>query len=134
MVRGSAKTQDVHDIAMRLPESAQAAAWGDRPAYQVNGKNFIIFRGPRKDAVDVETGELLTDVIMFSCPSEEDKLALVQNEATPFFTTPHFNGYSAVLLREAHVGQLSRNELGEVITDAWLTRAPKRLAKQWLER
>lgn len=131
--RGTVATvEDLHELAMALPEVAQDTAWGDRPAYKVRGKSFIIFRGPRKDAVDRDTGELLPDVIMLTCPGPEEKRALVADESTPFFTTPHFDGYDAVLVRAAHLDRITRQELSEVVTDAWLTRAPGRLAKEWL--
>ncbi len=64
-------------------------------------------------------------------PDLADKDALVQAEG-PFFTTPHFNGYRAVLLRERDLARVTRDELEEVITDAWLARAPKRLAREFL--
>ena len=73
----------------------------------------------------------MEDVIAFHVGDLADKEALVQADG-PFFTTPHWNGYRAVLLRERHLGQLSRRELEEVITDAWVARAPNRLAKDYL--
>ena len=123
---------DLDELAMALPEVAKAQAQGDRPAYQVKGRSFVIFRGPRKDAVDEKTGERLLDVVMIAVPGPEDKAAILDS-GPPWFTTPHFNGYNAVLVREAHLGQLTRDELAEVVEDAWLAKAPKRLAKQWLE-
>jgi hypothetical protein len=59
-------------------------------------------------------------VICVWVPSEDDKQALVQDEGSPWFTTPHFNGHPSVLVRESRLGELSRNELAEVIEDAWL--------------
>jgi hypothetical protein len=56
----------------------------------------------------------------------------VEDESTPFFTIPHFNGYSAVLVQESRLGELTRQELEEVITDAWAAKAPKRLVKEHL--
>lgn len=134
MAQRKARVEDIHTLAMALPEVTHEAAWGDRPAYQVRGKSFLIFRGPRKDAVDPATGEPLGDVIMIRCPGPEEKRALVSDQQTPFFTTPHFDGYDAVLVRQAHLGRLTRDELAEVIEDAWLSRAPKRVAKEWLAR
>ena len=49
-----------------------------------------------------------------------------------FFTTPHFNGYPAVLLRIRDLGGIDREELYDVVVEAWLTRAQKRVAKAWL--
>ena len=101
--------------------------------YQVGGKSFIFFRTPRPDAADPDTGERYTDVIVFWVPSDEDKLALVQDEAGPFFTTPHFNGHRSVLLRASRIGELTRQEMAEVIQDAWLSRASARRAAAWLK-
>ena len=49
-----------------------------------------------------------------------------------YFTTPHWNGYSAVLVRIRDLGRLDRDELRDLVEEAWLTRAQKRLAKIWL--
>ena len=49
-----------------------------------------------------------------------------------FFTTPHWNGYAAVLVRIPDLGRLDRDELRELVIDAWLTRAQKRIAEAWL--
>jgi hypothetical protein len=99
----------------------------------VGGKSFIFFRNPRPDAVDPETAERYQDVIVFWVASEEDKQALVQDEASPFFTTPHFNGHRSVLLRASRIGELSRGELAEIVQDAWLSRASARRAATWLK-
>jgi len=58
--------------------------------------------------------------------------ALVQDKGTPFFTTKHFDGHLSVLLRASRVGELSRQELAEVIQEAWLSRASRRRAADWL--
>jgi hypothetical protein len=68
---------------------------GGNPVCQVGGKSFIFFRNPRLDAVDPGTGERYQDVIVFWVASEEDKQALVQDDASPFFTTAHFDGFTA---------------------------------------
>ena len=127
-----ARSTDIEELATALPEVEKSVAWGDRPAFTVRGKSFVIYRGPRKDALD-DAGERLPDVVMFAVPGPEDKEALLSG-GPPWFTTAHFNGYNAVLVRECHLGQLTRTELAEVIEDAWLAKAPKRLAKEWLER
>ncbi|WP_067568839.1 MmcQ/YjbR family DNA-binding protein [Nocardia acidivorans] len=104
----------------------------DNPVYQVGGKSFVFFRTPRPDAVDPETGERYRDVIIFWVPSESDKQALVQDPDSPFFTTPHFNGHTSVLLRACRLRELSLRELTEVIQDAWLSRASATRARRWL--
>jgi hypothetical protein len=103
------------------------------PVYQVGGRSFAFFRNPRPDAVDPGTGERYPDVIMFWVPSEADKLALVQDEASPFFTTAHFDGHPSVLVRASRIGELTLPELTEVIQDAWLCRASRARARAWLD-
>lgn len=105
----------------------------DNPVYQVGGKSFVFFRTPRPDAVDPETGERYTDVIVFWVPSESDKQALVQDETTPFFTTEHFDGHRSVLLRAGRIAELSVQELTEVVQDAWLSQASPKRARAWLD-
>lgn len=104
----------------------------DNPIYQVGGRSFIFFRNPRPDAVDPSTGERYADVIVFWVASEADKQALVQDMASPFFTTAHFDGHPSVLLRASRIGELTRKEIAEVIQDAWLSRASARRASAWL--
>jgi hypothetical protein len=127
-----ARVEDVVMLATAMPDVVVS---GDdaRPGFAIGGKTFVFFRGPRKDAVDPETGERYEDVIAFHCESAADKEALVLDENTPFFTTPHWNGYNAVLLLGRHIGRLTRAELAEIIQDAWLARAPKRKAAAWRE-
>ena len=127
-----AAVDDIHELAMAMPFVTVWQA-GDRPIYQVGGKSFVFFRSPRPDAVDPDTGERYPDVVMFWVPSLDDKLALLQDDALPFFTTPHFDGHPSVLLRTAHVGRLSREQLAEVVQDAWLARASPTRARRWLQ-
>jgi hypothetical protein len=127
-----ATVEDVHEIALGMPFVTVEHGSGDNPVYQVGGKSFIFFRTPRPDAVDPGTGVRYPDVIVFWVPSDEDKLALVQDETNPFFTTPHFNGHRSVLVRASRIGELTRQELAEVIQDAWLSRASPRRAAAWL--
>jgi hypothetical protein len=130
--RRKARVEDVHELARAMPHVTVYPGTEDRPVYQVGGKSFVFFRNPRPDAVDPGTGERYPDVIVFWVASEDDKLALVQDETTPFFTTPHFKGHLSVLVRGSRIGELSRDELAEVVQDAWLARASKRRAADWL--
>lgn len=127
-----ARVADVHELAAAMPYTTVVHGPKGNPIYQVGGKSFVFFRTPRPDACDPETGERYPDVIIFWVPSEADKQALVQDPKTPFFTTPHFSGHPSVLLRAAHVGELSVDELAELIQDAWLARASRRRATTWL--
>jgi hypothetical protein len=128
----AARVTDVHELASAMPHVTVEGATGDNPVYQVGRKSFAFFRNPRPDAVDPITGERYPDVIVFWVPSDEDKQALVRDEASPFFTTGHFDGHPSVLIRACRVGELSRAELAEVIQDAWLSRASPARARAWL--
>jgi hypothetical protein len=127
-----ARVEDVHELASAMPHVTVVYGTADNPVYQVGAKSFIFFRNPRPDAVDPTTGQRYPDVIVFWVVSEADKRALVQDEASPFFTTAHFDGHPSVLLRASRIGELTRKELAEVIQDAWLSRASARRAAAWL--
>jgi hypothetical protein len=127
-----ARVGDVHELALGMPHVTVVRGGAENPVYQVGGKSFVFFRTARPDAFDPRTGERYTDVIVFWVASEEDKLALVQDETSPFFTTPHFDGHLSVLLRGGRIGEVTREELAEVVQDAWLARASPRRAADWL--
>jgi hypothetical protein len=122
----------VHELAMRMPGVTLMHGPYGNPIYQVGRKSFVFFRNPRPDAVDPATGERYRDVIVFWVPSESDKQGLVQDPASPFFTTRHFDGHPSVLLRGSRIGELTVAELAEVIEDAWLARASPARAAAWL--
>ncbi len=121
---------DLDGIAMALPEVTREGT-DELPAYTVGGKAFVFWREPRKDAVDAATGERIPDVICIHVPGADDKEAILQL-GEPWFTTPHFNGYNAVLVRERDLGALDYLELAEIVTDAWAAKAPKKLVKEHL--
>ena len=127
-----AKADDIHEVAAAMPHVT--VEWGsqDNAVYQVGGKSFVFFRNPRPDAFDPETGERYDDVIVIWVESADDKQALVQDPDSPFFTTPHFNGHPSVLVRASRLGDVSRGEIAELVQDAWLSRASKRRASDWL--
>lgn len=128
-----ARVEDVHELAEAMPHVTVEYGTGENPVYQVGGKSFVFFRNPRPDAFDPDTGERYPDVIVFWVPSDADKQAMVQDESSPFFTTPHFDGHPSVLLRASRIGELTRGELAEVVQDAWLSRASARRAATWLK-
>ena len=128
-----ARAEDVHELAMAMPHVTVERGPSGNPIYQVGRKSFVFFRTPRPDAVDPESGERYDDVIVFWVPSEDDKQALVQDAESPFFTTPHFDGHPSVLVRASRIGSVTRDELAEIIQDAWLAQASARRAQQWLE-
>jgi hypothetical protein len=62
----------------------------------------------------------------------EEKEVVLADDRRIYFTTPHFRGYPAVLMRIPDLARIDRDELFELVAGAWLTRAQKRLAKAWL--
>jgi hypothetical protein len=128
----AARVKDVHKIAMAMPHVTVTGGTKDNPVYQVGGKSFVFFRNPRPDAVDPDSGERYRDVIVFWVADEAEKQALIQDESTPFFSTSHFDGHPSVLVRASRLGELSLAELQEIVQDAWLARASRRRAEQWL--
>jgi hypothetical protein len=128
-----ARLADVHELAMRMPHVTVWHGPHGNPIYQVGGRSFVFFRNPRPDATDADTGERYPDVIVFWVASESDKQAMVQDPASPFFTTAHFDGHPSVLVRASRIGELTVQELTEVVQDAWLARASAARAAAWLK-
>jgi hypothetical protein len=128
-----ASVEDVHELALAMPHVTVEHGPQGNAIYQVGRKSFVFFRTPRPDAVDPATGERYDDVIVLWAPSEDDKQALVQDPASPFFTTAHFDGHLSVLVRASRLGEVSRQELAEVVEDAWLSRASRRRGEAWLK-
>jgi hypothetical protein len=123
---------DLDELALALPQTTKAVSADGRPEYLVHGKLFCCHRSRRRDAIDPETQERLDDVLMFRVADLGVKELLLADARDVFFTTPHFDGYPAVLLRIPDLAQLDRDELHDLVVEAWLTRAQKRLAKAWL--
>lgn len=130
-----ATPEDIASICMSLPEVEFGITWGDRPTYKVptgpKGRGFLLYRAPGKTAINPETGEMYDDLLVIVTPTEIEKMQLVEDPELPFFTIDHFRGYNAVLVQESRLGEIDVDELREIITDAWLTRAPKPLARQF---
>lgn len=118
-----ATVADLHDLCAAMPEVTREVGTGSMVAYQVSRRSFVFFRNPRPDAFDPETGERYDDVIVLWVASEEEKQSLLADPDLPFFTTPHFAGHPSVLVRGCRVGELTRDELAEFVSDAWLARA-----------
>jgi hypothetical protein len=124
---------DLDKFALALPQTTKELSDDGRPAYLVHGKVFCVHRGLRKDAIDPDTGERLDDVLMFRVADPGVKELMLADDRGIFFTTPHFDGFPAVLLRIPDLARLTRDELEDAVVEAWLTRAQKRIAKTWLD-
>ena len=125
--------RDLDELALAMPHTTKELSADGRPAYLVHGKLFCCHRSRRRDAVDPQTGERLDDVLMFRVADLGVKELLLADARGVFFTTPHFDGYPAVLVRIPGLARIDRNELRDLVAEAWLTRAQNRVAKGWLE-
>ncbi|MBA3364667.1 MAG: hypothetical protein H0U03_02615 [Actinobacteria bacterium] len=124
---------DLDELALALPITSKDVSDDGRPSYLVHGKLFCCHRSRRRDAVDRQTGERLDDVLMFRVADQGIKELLLADDRGVFFTTPHFDGYPVVLMRIPDLARIDRDELHDLLVEAWLTRAQKRVAKAWLE-
>jgi hypothetical protein len=120
---------DVRRIALALPETSEETRWGNA-AWQVRGKSFVWERPLRKTDL-AALGDAAPDGPILGAQTEHliAKDAFVADNPDVFFTTPHFDGYAAVLVR---LEAISVADLEEVIVEAWLARAPKQLADEHL--
>lgn len=125
-----AEWDDVRRIALALPETSERPAYGNA-AWRVRDKIFVWERPLRaKEASELGEGAPSGPILAVRVEDLGVKEALVQGDSETFFTTPHFDGYAAVLIR---LDRISTEELNELTVEAWLCRAPKRLAKEYLE-
>ena len=122
---------EVRALCLAMPGATEESD-GGRPDYKVDGKTFCFHRGERKDAIDAATGARLADVLMFRVPDLDEKALLLADDRGIYFTTPHFDGYAAVLVRFPDLARIDEAELRDLVIDAWLSRAKKRVAKAWL--
>jgi hypothetical protein len=119
---------DVERLALALPETSEGTSWGQR-AWKVKGKTFVWERPLRKADYDA-LGDDAPDGPILGAQVEHElaKEALIADDPEVFFTTPHFDGYAAILVR---LDKVTVEDLEEVIVEAWLNRAPKRLAREY---
>ncbi len=121
---------DVARIALELPETGEGTSRGLRQ-WQVKGKGFVWERPLRR--ADFEAlGDSAPEGDILGAWVEHlgAKEALLADESGPYFTTPHFDGYAAVLVP---LDAIAVENLTELIVEAWLARAPKRLVKAYLD-
>jgi hypothetical protein len=111
-----------------MPEATEVVS-RDMRQWRVKDKLFVWERPLRKSDL-AALGDSAPDGPILGARVEHlvAKEALVA-EGGPFFTTPHFDGYPAILVR---LEEISVEDLEEVVVEAWLARAPKRLAKEYL--
>jgi hypothetical protein len=121
---------DVRRIALALPETSERLS-RDRPQWRVKDKLFVWDRPLRRSDLEALGDNAPSGPILGARVEHLGaKEALLANDQGVFFTTPHFDGYPAILVR---LEEMSVEDLDEVIVEAWLARAPKRLAKAYLD-
>ncbi len=125
----NAHADDVDRIAGGLPGAELGTSWGDRPTWKVGGTGFLIYRAPHHTAIDPTTGEPFEDLLVVVMPDHESKAALVQADG-PFFDIEHFRRHTGVLVQLSRLPEISREELTEIITEAWAHRAPRAVVRE----
>ena len=125
-----ARWEDVSRLALALPETSERLS-RDLRQWRVKDKAFVWERPLRRadlDALgdDAPAGPILGARVEHLVAKE----ALLADDPTVYLTTPHFDGYPAILVR---LEKIELEDLQELIVEAWLARAPTRLAKTYLD-
>ncbi|MGI8800092.1 MAG: MmcQ/YjbR family DNA-binding protein [Pseudonocardia sp.] len=121
--------EDVRRLALALPETTEQSTGEGNTQWRVKDKSFAWERPLRRkdrEALGDNAGD--GAILAAWVPDLGAKEALLADDADVYFTTPHFDGYRAILVR---LERASEADLQELLVEAWLARAPKRLAKQY---
>ena len=122
---------DVRRLALELPETSEGTAHSNT-AWRVRGKLFVWERPLRQKDLEALGGAAPTGPVLGARVEHlVAKEALLADDPCVFFTTPHFDGHASVLVR---LERITEADLEELIIEAWLCRAPKRLARDYAER
>src|SRR4051795_9184452 len=121
---------DVASIALGLPDTTEQLAWGSRH-WKVHGKGFVWERPLRRSDLEA-LGDGAPEGPILGARVEHlvAKEAVLASDPEVFFTTPHFDGYPAILVR---LDRITVPDLEEVVVEAWLNRAPPKLVRAYLE-
>jgi hypothetical protein len=120
---------DVRRLALALPEAVENVSRGNL-AWSVRDKGFAWER-PLRNSDLVALGALAPEgpILAAHVPDLGAKDALIADDPAVYFTTPHFDGYKAILVR---LDRIDTADLDELLVEAWLARAPKRLVQEYL--
>jgi len=121
--------EDVRRLAMSLPETSERTRRDGLAFWEVRGKGFVWERPLRKSDLSA-LGEAAPEGPILGARVEHlgAREALIADDPSVFFTIPHFDGYPAVLVL---IDRIALADLEEVVVEAWLARAPKRLADEY---
>jgi hypothetical protein len=127
----AATWDDVSAVARELPAAEEGVRFGDA-TWKV-GKNVFVWIRPLRTRDYEELGDAAPtgEIIGASTADVGEKLSLIDEDPQAFFTTSHFDDFPAILIALDHVDP---ERLREIVTDAWIARAPKRLAAEFEER
>jgi hypothetical protein len=122
---------DVRRIALALPEAQEGAMKSGTATWQVKGKTFAWER-PLRGTDRKALGDAAPDGPVLGVRVEHliAKESLLQDGPAACFTTPHFDGYAAVLVE---LDRIAPEELAELLEEAWLARAPETLARAYVD-
>jgi hypothetical protein len=127
-----ASWDDVRRLALALPDTAEERSSSGKLAWTVKNKFFVWERPLRKSDLAALGNDAPKGAILGARTADlEMKEVLLASDQRVFFTTPHFDGYPAVLLR---LGKITPKNLKAVIVEAWLAIAPKRVAAAFLQQ
>jgi hypothetical protein len=131
MVSPMATWDDVRRLALALPQATEVSSRDGLPAWSVNGKSFAWERPLRRGDLQA-LGDAAPEgpILAARVPDLGAKEALLADDPDVYFTTPHFNGFPAILVR---LDRVPVPDLEELLVEAWLARAPKRLAAGYLD-
>src|SRR4029453_8553536 len=130
MVSDMATWDDVRRLALALPQTVEGSGRGGMLSWSVKDKTFAWERPLRKgDLQALGDAAPQGPILAARVPDLGAKEALLADNPDVYFTTPHFNGYPAVLVR---LERIAPPELEELLVEAWLSRAPKGLAPEYL--
>ena len=127
-----ASWKDVHRLAVRLPQTVERSSRDDLLDWRVKDKSFAWERPLRRaDLQALGDAAPTGPVLAARVPDLGAKQALLADDADVYFTTPHFDGYPAILVR---LDRITVPDLEELLVEAWLCRAPKRLAAEYSDK
>ena len=132
MVSHMATWDDVRRLALALPQTVEGSSREGFLTWSVKSKTFAWERPLRPRDLEA-LGDAAPEgpVLAARVPDLGAKEALLADDGASCFTTPHFNGYPAILVR---LDRVAAPDLEELLVEAWLARAPKRLAAECLDR
>jgi hypothetical protein len=126
-----ANLNDVHRLALRLPQTVERSSREGLLDWRVKDKSFAWKRPLRRaDLQALSDAAPRGPILAARVPDLGAKQALLADDADVYFTTPHFDGYPSILVR---LDRITLPELEELLVEAWLSRAPKRLAAEYLD-